>query len=166
MQDPGLGTASGHTGSLPAPSLGAWSPWRLRAAGAGSLQAALLGAGFARDNRAAAYAAEALERWSALATCLAGGRLDRGTAAASELLLHPEVTSTGRRVEAYVTHLTDDDYLLGGAPACWPPASRPLAPRGPCWRWSPTGSARRAASFFTKQDGPSSTLTWSASRTG
>ncbi|CAK0911322.1 unnamed protein product [Prorocentrum cordatum] len=130
MAGAGAGAAPGPRG---APPLGAWAPWRLRAAGAGALQAApgterrgsvqagasqaaLLGAGLARDNRAAAYAAEALERWSALSTCLAGGRLGRGVAAASELLSRPELTSTGRRVEAYVTHLTDDDdYLLGAS---------------------------------------------------
>lgn len=93
--------------------LGAWSPWRLRALGTGALQAALLGAGLARDTRAAAYAAEALERWSALATNLAGGLLRSGMPAADELLRDSSLVPSGRRVEAYVTHLTDDDYVLG-----------------------------------------------------
>lgn len=94
-------------------SLGSWSPWRLRAVGAGALQAALLGVGFARDNCAAAYAAEVLDRWSSLATCLAGGVLQHGMPAADELLQARVLSPSGRRVEAYVTHLTDDDYVLG-----------------------------------------------------
>lgn len=104
--------ASGAAATRESPlSLGAWSPWRLRALGSGALQAALLGIGFARDNVAAAYAAEALERWSALATCIGGGGLQRGMPAAAEVL--ERESSSGRRVEAYVTHLTDDDYVLG-----------------------------------------------------
>ena len=59
------------------------------------------------------YASESLQRWFSLATCLAGGMLGGGAPAASEPLQNNIALQHGPRVEAYVTHLTDDDYVIG-----------------------------------------------------
>lgn len=108
--------------AAPKAPFGDWSGKGLRTLAAAAFKTDVLNTGSLKDEGAeGAFAAEVLQRRAAVELSLRGGMpvdgnaLNEANLERAPTFKETMLERTGHRVEAYVTHLTDDDYVLGAS---------------------------------------------------